>query len=246
VTSAERAARERKQKIFVIVGGLFLVALLAIQVPRVLGSSSEPQADSSEAIEAVTPGGTAISGRTRVAASQGQGLQTAKLSSFSLFKVRDPFVQQVKVNASDTASTKSAPAGNRAGDSVAPKARTREFVVGEQPAPVLTVISVNGARQALSSGTRFPAADPVFVLVAEQATTKSVTIGVVGGAYSSGSRTTKLVVGKPLVLMNTATGARYKLVLIAVGNGQSTSTSGENAEGTHAPTSDSAPDSRLP
>jgi hypothetical protein len=96
------------------------------------------------------------------------------------------------------------------------------------------VISVNGARQALAAGTRFPVADPVFVLVAEQPKSKSVIIGIAGGAYASGSRTTKLVVGKPLVLVNTTTGARYKLVLIAVGNGKATETP---TPGTATPTS---------
>jgi hypothetical protein len=42
---------------------------------------------------------------------------------------------------------------------------------------------------------------------------------VAGGAYSSGARTTKLKVGKPLTLVNTTTGARYRVVLIAVGGG---------------------------
>jgi hypothetical protein len=66
----------------------------------------------------------------------------------------------------------------------------------------------------------------VFVLVAEQQGSKSVVVGIAGGAYASGSRTAKLVIGKPLVLVNTTTGARYKLVLVAVGNGQSTTAPG--------------------
>ena len=83
----------------------------------------------------------------------------------------------------------------------------------------MTVISVNGARQALEPGAVFPAADPVFVLVAENPKAKTVIVGVAGGAYANGARTTKLEVGKPLVLVNTTTGARYRLVLVAVGEG---------------------------
>ena len=83
----------------------------------------------------------------------------------------------------------------------------------------MTVISVNGARQTLSAGSAFPATDPVFVLVAENVKAKTVVIGVVGGAYKNGSPTTKLKVGKPLVLVNTTTGARYRLVLVSVGTG---------------------------
>jgi hypothetical protein len=90
--------------------------------------------------------------------------------------------------------------------------------VGETSAAV-TLISVNGARQALQSGAAFPAADPVFVLVAENPGARTVVIGIAGGAYASGAKTTKLAVGKPLVLVNTTTGARYRLVLVAVGTG---------------------------
>ena len=83
----------------------------------------------------------------------------------------------------------------------------------------MTVVSVNGARQVLVAGRAFPSADPVFVLVAEQAGAKSVTVGIAGGAYKDGAQTTKLKVGKPLVLVNTTTGARYRLVLVSVGTG---------------------------
>jgi hypothetical protein len=76
---------------------------------------------------------------------------------------------------------------------------------------------VNGTRQALEPGAAFPAADPVFVLVAENPAKKTAIIGVVGGAYASGARTTRLRVGKPLVLVNTTTGARYRVLLVAVG-----------------------------
>jgi len=83
----------------------------------------------------------------------------------------------------------------------------------------VTVISVNGARQALDAGAVFPAADPVFVLIAENPKAKTVTVGIAGGSYANGAGGTKLRIGKPLVLVNTTTGARYKLVLVAVGQG---------------------------
>ena len=83
----------------------------------------------------------------------------------------------------------------------------------------MTVISVNGARQALSAGAVFPAADPVFVLIAESPKAKTVTVGIAGGSYANGAGGTKLRVGKPLVLVNTTRGARYRLVLVAVGQG---------------------------
>jgi hypothetical protein len=235
VTSAERAARERKQKIFVAVGGLFLVALLAIQLPRLLGGSSGTSA--APPTTTTTPG---VSGAptttpatpTRSPSSFAPGDRplaagAGQLSSFAGFKGKDPFVQQVhfadSAASGGTATPEKAGAKGKKPES---KAATKGFSVGQQPSASMTVISVNGARQTLVPGTRFPAADPVFVLVAEQQGSKSVVVGIAGGAYASGSRTAKLVIGKPLVLVNTTTGARYKLVLVAVGNGQSTTAPG--------------------
>ncbi len=53
-----RAARERKQKIFVAVGGLLLVALLAIQLPKLLGGSSTTEAAATA--ETTTDGTTSV------------------------------------------------------------------------------------------------------------------------------------------------------------------------------------------
>lgn len=224
MTPAERAARERKQKIFVVVGGLLLVGLLAIQLPKLLGGSS------SAGSSATTPGASAspsTPGATNVVATRNL---TVGLTSFSRFGGKDPFVQQVTFSQSPSSgATGTSGKGTAAGKSAkksSSKPSTQQFTTGTQPTESMTVISVNGARQALSAGSRFPAADPVFVLVSEDQAKKSVVVGVAGGAYAGGSRTTKLVVGKPLVLVNTTTGARYKLVLVAVGNGASAAAKG--------------------
>lgn len=239
MTPADRAARERKQKIFVAVGGLVLVALLAIQLPRVLGgsSSSGGPSDRTSRVGAGDGGGSAApqpTGTRSLAALQGQ------LTSFGRFGVKDPFMQQVKLGATSAPSTSATGHAPASAPKKSAKTPTQGFTVGTQPTASMTVISVNGARQALSAGTRFPAADPVFVLVAEQQKSKSVVIGIAGGAYASGSRTTKLVLGKPLVLVNTTTGARYKLVLVAVGNGNGATTPAPST-GPTTPNAGSAP-----
>jgi hypothetical protein len=217
MTPAERAARERKQKIFVVVGGLLLVGLMAIQLPKLLGGSSGASPSSTSTTDAsATPGGTG--------APASRSLTNVGLTSFSRFGGKDPFVQQVTFSDAPQSSGsggigKSAGSSKKSGKKGSSKPDTQKFSVGAQPTASMTVISVNGARQALTAGARFPAADPVFVLVSEDQKKKSVVVGIAGGAYTSGSRTTKLVVGKALVLVNTTTGARYKLVLVAVGNG---------------------------
>ncbi len=235
-----RAARERKQKIFVAVGGLLLLAMLAIQLPKILGGSSTEATGTTETtltgespIPGSEPPSTAIptslvDTARRIQAGPGQ------LRSFGTFGRKDPFVQQIKDpateagdgggNARDSGASADGSGGNGSGsdgseDIKEPPPPTEDFS-DDPAAPAVTVISVNGTRQALAAGAVFPAADPVFVLIAENPKAKTVTVGIDGGSYANGAGGTKLRVGKPLVLVNTTTGARYRLVLVAVGRGK--------------------------
>jgi hypothetical protein len=222
VTPEERAARERKQKIFVVVGGLFLVALLAFQLPKLLGggASATPEAAGTETTSTLpgqvvaTPGATPSPSSTRTPAA---AKTTAKLTSFDLFKPKDPFVQQV---VTDNGVESTGTPGEAAGKGPAAKGekRTATFSTGKK-AESKTIVTVNGERQVLAPGARFPVADPLFVLVAEEPGAKSVIVGIAGGAYSGGAKTTTLKIGKPLTLVNTTTGARYKITLVSVGSG---------------------------
>lgn len=218
MTPAERAARERKQKIFVVVGGILLLAVLAFQLPRLLGGSSSPAAASAvETTLAGDPTGSVAPRATNVALVDTDRRAPAapgKLTSFSVFSLKDPFVQQVVPESSPAEAETGSPAKEE-------KAKTppKGFTVAG-PAAAVTIISVNGTRQVLQAGEAFPASDPVFVLVAEQPSASTAVIGVAGGAYASGAKTTKLKVGKPLTLVNTTTGARYRVVLVAVGSGE--------------------------
>ncbi|HXG76948.1 MAG TPA: hypothetical protein VNJ53_10290 [Gaiellaceae bacterium] len=217
-----RAARERKQKIFVAVGGLFLLALLAIQLPKLLGgsdSSATPPASPGTPTSEATSGPPPAPGAVAVALRDTDRPVRARpgtLGSFDRFQPKDPFVQQIQA---------AAPAGGGGkGEEQAKTDPKKTFTVDGKPVASVTVVSVNGQRQALVPGGAFPAGNPVFVLVAEQPAKDTVTIGVRGGAYEGGARTTKLRVGKPLVLVNTTTGARYRVVLIAVGDGSAAET----------------------
>ena len=221
-----RAARERKQKIFVAVGGLLLLAMLAIQLPKIMGGSASEASSTTETAvtgqEATpTPGvpssavpAAVVDTGGAVAAGAGQ------LRSFGVFDRKDPFVQQIEDPAADAGDGGggAADGGSGSGDTKPPP--SEDFSTDDPAAPAVTVISVNGARQALSAGAVFPAADPVFVLIAESPKSKTVTVGIAGGSYANGAGGTKLRVGKPLVLVNTTTGARYRLVLVAVGQGK--------------------------
>lgn len=225
MTPEARAARERKQKIFVAVGGVVLLLLLGLQLPGYLGGSSTASSTTStELTTGSDPTSTPPPGETPVSLAAGVA-EPAKLSSFSSFSRKDPFVQQVKADtgtSTEASSSSSSPTSSSTGgkkEGAKTSGGTTKFSVGGKATSSVTIVSVNGQRQALSPGSAFPASDPVFVLVAEKPGSKAVVIGVKGGAYASGASTAKLVVGKPLTLVNTSTGARYRIVLVAVGSG---------------------------
>jgi hypothetical protein len=216
VTPEARAARERKQKIFVVVGGLLLLAMLAFQLPKLLGGSSSPEA-APATTGATLPGQPAPTGAAPVALVETtQAATMGKITSFSVFAPKDPFVQQVVTqNGLGAAEGASKPAEKPG--KAAEKPTT--FATGKTAAAAVTIVTVNGVRQVLEPGMKFPAVDPMFVLVAEKPGSKSVVVGIVGGAYSGGAKTTTLKIGRPLTLVNTTTGARYKISLVSVGSG---------------------------
>jgi hypothetical protein len=80
---------------------------------------------------------------------------------------------------------------------------------------------VNGTLYTAAVGTDFPSSStdtsvvPLFHLVSVSAHTAKISI--VGGSYSSGAATVTLHENKPVTLMNTADGTRYKLILKPVG-----------------------------
>jgi hypothetical protein len=217
MTPEARAARERKQKIFVVVGGIFLLVMLAIQLPRLLGESGGPTASATPLVqETSAPGSPAPVAFT--APNSATPTPRGKLSSLDSFEKKDPFVQLVVTG--DAPVDGASPAGGEKKKAETGGGKPTGFSFGEKTAArAVTIVSVNGSRETLQPGATFPASDPVFVLLAEQPTSKSVVFGVVGGAYQGGSKKAKLTVGKPLTLVNTATGAKYKVRLVSVGSG---------------------------
>jgi hypothetical protein len=215
-----RAARERKQKIFVVVGGVALLGMLAFQLPRLLGGSESATATPTTETSTLGSDTTAVTPPSQPAVlvdtDRPHAPDPGKLRSFSVFARKDPFEQQV----STSPEPETPPPTGGVGVSTS-QPPSKGFKPNQKPASTVTVISVNGVRQVLEPGAAFPAGDPVFVLVGEQKNAKRVVIGIKGGSYSGGAKTTKLRVGKPLVLVNTTTRARYRLVLISVGAGNS-------------------------
>jgi hypothetical protein len=220
VTPEARAARERKQKIFVVVGGLFLLALLAFQLPKLLGGSSTREA-ATTTTSAAAPVSVPAGSTSPVALPAGASTAVSgKITAFGAFDAKDPFVQQVVTEVTGTGAGATGDTSKGTGGSDKAQSPAQKFSTGSSTAAAVTIVTVNGARQVLEAGAKFPSSDPVFVLVAEKPGSKSVVIGIAGGAYSGGAQTTTLKAGKPLTLVNTATGAKYKIALVSVGSGE--------------------------
>ena len=217
MTPEARAARERKQKIFVAVGGLVLLALLAFQLPKLLGgsgSSAAPPAETTAVGGETVPGTQSPTAAAVALVDTDPRLApgTGQIGTFTAFRSKDPFVQQVV--APDPTSVET-PVREPVARPTAKGFKGRAVTAGRT-----TIVSVNGKRHVLEPGSTFPPSNPVFVLVAEQPKSKTVVIGLPSGEYAGGGEKRRLRAGTPLVLVNKATGQRYTLTLVAVGGGK--------------------------
>jgi len=243
-------AKAKRQKIYAAIGGVILLGLLAFQVPRTMkmlhpaeesSSSSTPAATTASPTSPIAAPSLAGGNATAAAAAPGgDGLvdadappapQSGQLLAFGLFRTKDPFVQQLKLN-DDGGSGGSAAPATGATASTGPKPSKEPTnggaaVVGSTsagatvkvtaPAPAAVTsaeISVNGVAQTVQVGGVFPASDPFFKLV--KLTRKSAKITIAGGSLANGASSVTLTKGKPLTLQNTSDGTRYVLRLLAV------------------------------
>lgn len=157
-----------------------------------------------------------------------------QLVSFSKFKSKDPFHQQI-LAACQTDPTQGAAAGCATGASTTSGTTSDtgttttagNGTTGTKPAgptaggssspaakPTTATISVNGTASTVTVSSTFPSGAPVFTLVS--LTKSTAKIGVAGGTYESGAPTVTLKRGKTVTLMNTADGMRYVLRLVSV------------------------------
>ena len=253
-------AKEKKQKILAAVLGVVFVGLLAFQVPRVMKQLNPPAPPSAEATEttAAPPAGTpTLAAPTLRGAEQtpttptadpsgtlvssGVTVQDGTLASFSRFASKDPFAQQLS---EDDGGSSTPSSGGGSGGSSAPEEGIPD-IPGNNPVPGSAIISVNGELYTVPTGTDFPQASatdptiaPLFHLVALTAHTAKISI--VGGSYATGARTVLLRENKPVTLMNTADGTRYRLILMPSGT-EVPSTSGGSGTSSGTPTTITLP-----
>lgn len=212
-----RVAKEAKQKKILIVLSIVLVAVMAIQLPKLMGgkksTSAAPTATTPGTPTAPGVGGAPSVTPTSPAPTPPATSGKAQLASFSLFETKDPFVQQLAIS--------TGPAATGAGGSSAPAPTgtggKTGAGTGDKPAataPTFATITVNGEPEALAAKGVFPKDEPLFRLVAVAA--KTVKIGIAGGRLAHG-KTITLRKGAKLTLVDTATGARYTLELVYTG-----------------------------
>jgi hypothetical protein len=193
--------------------------------------------------------GVTVGGSAPPAAGEGQ------LRMFTLFDVKDPFVQQVNPNedvappttptATKGEETPAKPAAPTVTPTAPPTTATQPPATATQPPatptqpsapatqpstpapakpapapkpvippPTYATITVNDEPEPLQVKSVFPQTEPLFVLVSLKRT--SVEIGIAHGELAQG-KTLTLDFGRPVTLVNTATGARYVLELVYTG-----------------------------
>lgn len=152
------------------------------------------------------------------------------------FKSKDPFRQLIDEDAAsssstDTTTTTDSSTTNEATLKVVPSSAPETKTAAAPAAPAATaapaapdvhtvtlpflsaVISVNGERQGVDVKVDFPTDAPLFHLIS--LTKKTAKISVSGGSLESGKATLMLRRGKPLTLVNTADGTRFRLVFVS-------------------------------
>ena len=246
-TADVAAAKAKKQKIILIVGGVLLLGVAAIQVPKLMKKDSQPVATPAATSEGVAATGTTagvtstptaavvVGGSSQGAAKPaayvaGVALPGAtvvraapsQLASFTLFEIKDPFVQQAGVEPTGgatidasgqapSASTQEPTAATGGSGAQATPASSQ----AAEPLPVVyATINLDGEPQQMKVKQKFPESDPLFVL--RSLTKKQAKIGVAGGSFDDGQAVT-LQFGKKVTLVNTATGVRYQLKLVYTG-----------------------------
>ena len=238
-------AKAKRQKVMLAVGSVLLLALLAFQVPRTMKMMKSPTASSSSSPSSTT---STVVGSTPLAPPSLDGSSTAapsassaasaapkstdgvsdpsnplppnsgQLVSFSKFKSKDPFHQQISDCAAAGCASSTTPTSSKPASAQNPSSSNgpSSLLTGAKPVAAKVTqatISVNGIASTVAVGGSFPSAPPVFTLVS--LTRSGAKIGIAGGSYENGAATANLPKGKTVTLMNTADGTRYTLRFVS-------------------------------
>ena len=145
MTPDARAARERKQKIFVVVGGLFLLAMLAVPAAEAPGGSGAScrRDDARRGDGAARPGRAPDSRRAR-RLERRRACGPGKLTSFGVFTEEEsvrPAGRHRRHAAGDAAA---AAGGEKKGEPEGDTARRSSRPARRPRPPAVTIVTVNG------------------------------------------------------------------------------------------------------
>ena len=222
-------SKEARQKKVLAVLGVVLIAVLGFQLPKLMkGDDSAPPVDTTIVTQAAAPPATLPENDSLYPPPlEGQ------LVSFSLFRAKDPFVQQVKPDPEpdepapitpkpptttapqSTTPTKPSSTTPRVPTPPVPPSTGSPPPATEPAAPTSAFISTNGVCEEVKPAGVFPATSKLFELVSIARDGKSVQIGIADGKLEGGAPSVELERGKPLTLVNTTDGIRYTLSLLA-------------------------------
>ena len=240
------AAKAKKQKIILIVGGVMLLAVAGLQGPKLLGhgsgSSAAPAtgATASTTLVPVTGAGSTTTASVKgsavvagVALPRGAAVKvtTGQLSSFTLFAAKDPFVPKVSdqitgtqaaSGAADNQNGTTPPAGSgqassSSGSGGSSSAPTQAPATPAAPAPPTVYATINLDGKPQQVQVKGQFPADNPLFVLRSLKKKEAKIGVAGGSFDNGKPVT-LKFGKSLTLVNTATGVRYELKLVYTGS----------------------------
>jgi hypothetical protein len=166
------AKRVRRQKIFIAVGSVALLAILGFELPKVMGGKGGSEAVATTTAAAlpgaaapapVTPAGK-LPNTDQVVVVR----DSSQLISFGLFKSKDPFVQQLDTNPAETTPSAPAPAPTPATTiPPAPSGGTPVVILplnpstSTNPGESAPGVGVTPGQTGTTPGTTAPAAAPV-------------------------------------------------------------------------------------
>jgi hypothetical protein len=226
--TAAQLREKRARTLAIAFSALFLIVMI-VQVPKLMKAMHGGGVPAGGHVAGALPAGVNpdLAGATKTIRS-GTVVAAGHLGNLSRFALKDPFRALIK----DSSGLPGA--GGASGGSPSPKStpkqpaqpkakKTSPAATAAAVAPTVTftatktppnaaVVKTNGRRQIIFVGDAFPATDPLFKLVALGK--KNIRIGVLGGSFTSGAPTIKLVKGKRLTLANEADGSHYMVELV--------------------------------
>ena len=169
------------------------------------------------------PGAKTVVAGISVSPWQVPQASTGQLWTFSRLKDKDPFVQQIDAGSQITQVPRFAnsnsgvpsPTSSSAPRAASTKAAPATVAPTELP-PTHATIEVNGNEVRLALDQRFPPSTKVFKLAVLKPKSAEIVLAA-GGSIGQNSKIV-LTMGKPLTLVNSATGKRYTLRLLYTGS----------------------------